>query len=180
MSRVVPSGSPSWTRTADFTNYGGDLHKQDFLNRGPIDSLTDVGAASFARMTNDLAAAVRTAPLAVITFGGVIGGSPSVSWAATPSGVRVTPYPMGAGAPSGCPRVDHESVGTYLITFDSTLTDSFSVSAPFSIMSASVSPMHTSVCRGTAEMVSSTVVRARVYDASDALINPDSVGLEVW
>lgn len=185
MNRVTPSGAPAWARTATIESFGGHPSKQNHLQRSAVDPLTDVDAASFARLTNDIAAVTRTVPFAILSFGALVRPEtrpgrpvPSPIWvvshARTMTGVRVLPYEIGAPPPVGYPRVDRVGTGDYTITFASEYTDSYGVSAPFAVSHVQPgSAVHTSVCRVVAEVVDAQSVRVRVYDSGGAPIDPD-------
>lgn len=63
---AIPVGYPAWTRTAAIEQYGGHLSKRNWGDTGAIDALTDVTAEQLTRLTADLAAVVRTAPICVL------------------------------------------------------------------------------------------------------------------
>src|SRR3954466_15196429 len=99
---IVPSGAPPWARSVVVADYGGNVSKRNYLDRGPIDALTDVGAEQFARMTNDLAAAVRTIPFAVLSLHLWLTRAPTIDFVHMQTGVRLTSY-EGDDPPTGYP-----------------------------------------------------------------------------
>lgn len=194
MNRVRPSGAPPWTRSATIESFGGHASKQNHLQRSAVDPLTDVDARSFARITADLTSVTRTAPFAVLNFGTQVQPEtrpgrpvPSPIWvvshAHTMTGVRVLPYAIDSVPPVGFPRVDRNGTGDYTITFATSYTDAYGVTAPFSISHVRPgSAVHTAVCRVVAEVVDAQSARVRIYDESAAPIDPDGgvSGLAVY
>jgi len=173
-SKIIPAGVPPWTRTTDFSHYGGNANKQNYLSRGPIDALTDVGADEFARMTNDLAAVARTNPFCVLAFGALVGDVRVVSSAQAMFGVRTVAYETNAEPPGLFPRVDRNGIGNYTIAFLEQYTDSYGVVAPFAV--TGVKPgcaVHPAVCRVVAEIVDAHRVRVRAFDAGGTAIDPE-------
>lgn len=181
MTLIVPTGVAPWTRSTDFAHYGGALDKQNYLSRGAIDALTDVDAASFARMTADMAALARVAPFAVITLVCNDAGSdpPTIEASNLMTGVRAVTY-EGDSAPTGFPSGAHNSTGSCTLTFDTSYTDSYGVLGAFSISHVKVGMIHTSVARAVAEVVTANTVRLRAFDASDAPLSGARMILEVW
>src|SRR5688500_11807960 len=101
---ITPAGVPAWLRTVSIGDYGGHLSKENFLSKGAINALTDVDAEEYTRATADLAAVVRTAPFAIITYLNNDTGlaAPTIESALMMTGVRLVSYP-GDSAPAGFP-----------------------------------------------------------------------------
>jgi hypothetical protein len=146
---IVPSGDPLWARNRTLEEIGGNLEKQDYLGRGPIDQIVDVGADQFARLTADLVAISRTAPFCAMTITCDDTSAmplrtdpdyairiqryrkPAVQLVFGP-GARVAPYWQTA---PGMPTVTRVGDGSVTITFASEYSDAYGVSAPFEITS---------------------------------------------
>jgi hypothetical protein len=134
---ITPNGDPAWLRTADTTTYGGNLNKTNYQGQGVVNARTDVDATEFVRLTEDLAAVVRTAPLAEITFTSDDTGAnnPTVDVVNLMTGIRATSY-AGGTPPAGFPTVARVSDGVVDITFSTTLTDAYSVAGTVHIIHA--------------------------------------------
>jgi hypothetical protein len=131
---IVPAGLPAWTRTAHHTTYGGDVNKRNYMSQGAIDPLTDVTAEQLVRIAADLAAAVRTAPFAVLTLtlDDVTPGPPTVESCLLMTGAQTTPY-VGNAPPTGFPAVTRIGAGHARITFAASYLDPYAVEGDFDI-----------------------------------------------
>lgn len=172
MAVVVPTGSPAWTRTADFSSYGGHASKENYLGRGPIDALTDVGAEEFSRAAADLAAVARTAPFAVITYlnNDTAPAAPTIEYAYMMTGIRTTSY-AGASAPTGFPSASRSSDGVVVFTFASSYTDEYGIPGAFVPRHVIPGLMGTTPGMVTWEIIGSTVTLRVFNDAGVALTN---------
>lgn len=195
---TIPDGSPVWARQTEFGHYGGSVDKKNFLDRGPIDQLTDVGASQFARMTADLVAAARTAPLALCTlgcddhtpgaplFGAKLNPSdwdhPIVTGAAchTFVGSRLESF-RGDAAPTRYPSASRNGTGDVTVTFPTTWIDPFGIEAEISICHAFATLLTDTDARAVAvpELVNSHTVRVRCFDGLNAPLANASFSLLV-
>lgn len=130
---ITPTGSPAWTRTAGISQYGGNVDKRNYMGIGPIDALTDWSAEEICRMTADLAACVRTAPFAVITFttNDLSPAAPTISAINLMTGVLSVSY-AGNAAPAGYPSASRVGDGRVRFAFSSSYSDEYGVSGAFS------------------------------------------------
>lgn len=92
---VTPTGAPAWLRVNDFTSYGGDLNKRNYMAQGVTDPTSDVSAEQFSRMVEDLAMLQRVGSFGTLTYqcNDSSPGDPTIiSWdgmvSATPDGTR--------------------------------------------------------------------------------------------
>jgi hypothetical protein len=172
---VVPSGLPAWARTASFTEYGGHLDKRDYGGVGAINPYTDLSAAQFSRMVSDVAATVRTAPFAVITYlcNDTSPAAPTIEVVYMMTGVRLTSY-AGDAAPAGFPSAARNGAGDVTFTFSSSYSDEYAVSQSFALRHSTGNVHATSGVYRTvmAEVVTSTTLRVRVRDNSGAISDP--------
>lgn len=166
---VIPDGLPAWLRANDFQAYGGDLNKKNFASRGVINPKTDVGVEAFSRIVADLAALTRTAPFCVMTVlcndtGSIV---PYVEYVTMMTGSQAGLY-LGTAPPSGFPAVQRNGVGDITITFDAAYHDEFGVSGDL-VLTQPMAQMHGSVAAvATAELLSATEVRVRLFDVAGA------------
>ena len=170
---VVPTGSPAWTRTADFSHYGGHASKENYLGRGAIDALTDVGAEEFSRMVADAAAATRTAPFAVITYScnDTSPDAPTVEFVYMMTGIRTVSY-EGDAPPSGFPSAARNGDGDVTFTFASSYSDEYGIAGAFAPRHAIAGLAGQSPGGAVTEVVAQTV-RIRVFsDAGAAIADP--------
>lgn len=164
MTRIVPTGSPIWARTAEIQDYGGSVDKRDFLDRKGIDALTDVNAAQFARLTADLTAAARTAPFATIKIRlRPSGWTPVVEFVQMATGVRLTSYD-GDYPPNGYPRVVRNNASDITITFDASYADPYGVTAPLAISHAFADAQRSAQTLSTPQILSGNSIRVRLAD----------------
>lgn len=178
---VVPTGSPAWLRSNDFTSYGGNLNKQNYLLRGVIDPATDISAEQFARMTADLSAMCRVIPFATITLtmNDTAPAAPTISRAMMQTGVRTTSY-SGGSAPSGFPSAARVSNGVCTVTFASSYTDEYGVTGAFSVQSPIVQLNGTSSQFASVTRDSATQVTIRAWTDAGAAVSDPTVTLMVW
>jgi hypothetical protein len=177
---IIPTGLPAWTRTATHTNYGGNVNKRNYLSRGAIDALTDVGAEAICRLAADLEAIARTAPFATITYLNDDGASapPIIETVYMMTGVRTTSYTGGA-APTGYPSAARNSDGDCTFTFASSYSDAYGVAGTFAIKHAIVSVHGTSVGEGVVDILTTTTLRVRLFNGASALQDKRAT-LIVW
>ena len=170
MSTIVPTGLPAWTRTADFTSYGGNTEKRNHLGGGVIDATTDVGAEDFSRMVADLAAVVRAAPMWVLTYLNMDASpaAPTIQVAHGMTGVRLLSY-VGSSAPVGFPSAVRNGVGDVTFTFSGTYLDEYGVSGTFAVANAEASCNSTGAYIAVAQIVSATTVRVRCFSGGSAV-----------
>lgn len=135
---VIPAGSPLWLRTADISQYGGDLNKRNWGGLGAVDPLTDITAAQMSRLATDVAGLARVAPLATITVvdsntlahavaqtGGLTVVSARCAW-----GVAGASY-SGDSPPTGMPSVTLGATTYgwgYIVDIGATRSDDYGVS----------------------------------------------------
>ncbi len=177
---ITPTGSPAWLRTVSIGHYGGHTSKENYLSRGAIDALTDVAAEEFVRITADLAAAVRTAPFAIITYlnNDTSPAAPTIESVFMMTGVRTTSY-VGSSAPTGFPSAARNGTGDVTFTFPSSYADEYSVSGAYSPRSPKVSAHGTAFACVTAA-VGGQSVQVLCFDAAGVALADKRVTLEVW
>ena len=177
---IIPSGQPAWTRTASHTNYGGHVNKRNYLSRGKIDALTDVGAEELCRIAADLEAISRTGPFATITYlcndGG--GNPPTIETVYMMTGVRLTSY-AGGVAPAGFPSAARNGNGDCTFTFASSYADPYGIAGAFAIKHALASLHGSGAGEGVVEILTSTTVRVRLFNGGAAL-SDKRASLVVW
>lgn len=127
---ITPSGSASWTRTADHTIYGGSPTKANWQAQGVTNPDTDIDAADYCRMAEDTAAAIRVADFgwAVVVCDDATPANPTVGPIAHPTAYSASTY---AGATPGgdFPTVTRVADGHIKAVWSATLTDAYGVSA---------------------------------------------------
>jgi hypothetical protein len=180
---IIPTGQPAWTRTASHTNYGGHVNKRNYLSRGKIDALTDVGAEEICRMAADLEAIARTAPFATITFlcndtFPLSGDAPTIETAMLMTGVRLTSYAGGA-PPTGYPSAARNGDGDVTFTFDASYSDAYGVAGAFAIKHAVGNVHGTTAGEAVFEILTATTLRVRLFDGASALVDPRAT-IMVW
>jgi len=176
---MTPTGSPAWTRTADHTVYGGNTDKQNYLSRGVIDALTDVGAEALCRLAADMEAVVRTCPFATITYlcNDSSPAAPTIEVVYQMTGVRITSY-AGDAAPTGFPSAARNGSGDVTFTFASSYSDPYAVSGSFAPKHA-VAGVHGTSSGEAPCVISGQTVRVRGFNGASALSNP-RITLQVW
>lgn len=177
---TTPTGSPAWVRTVSFADYGGSTAKRDFMGIGAINALTDVSAAQVSRMVSDLAAAVRTAPFAVITFLCNDGSpaAPTIESVYMMTGVRTVSY-AGDNAPTGFPSAARNGSGDVTFTFDSSYNDEYGVAGAFTPRMAEATAQSSSA-RVAEPVISGQTIRVRVLDDAGAASTDQRVTLVVY
>ena len=177
---ITPTGSPAWLRTVAFTDYGGNPDKENYLSRGAINPLTDVAAEEFSRMVSDLAAAVRTAPFAIITYLNNDGtpAAPTIETVYMMTGTRITPYAGGA-APSGFPSASRGGTGNVTFTFDSSYADEYGIVGAFAPRFA-VASGHGATFVSPSVSITGQDVGVICYDSGGVALADKRVTLTVW
>lgn len=127
---ILPAGNPLWLRSPGITQYGGDVNKKDYGGIGSVNSQTDINAAQFSRLTADLAAVARVAPLVRL----LIIPSSSAPYAAVqycaPAWAPPTAYTDGSVPPSSVyPTVTASAATSCVVTIPSAIMDDYGVSA---------------------------------------------------
>lgn len=188
---TVPVGYPSWTRTASIEQYGGDLAKRNWGGTGAIDALTDVTAEQLTRLTADLAAVVRPAPMATIRIFDSNARSKTTSAsladiqvlsAACQWGIATGAY-QGDTPPAGFPSVTIASTiygRGYVLDFGASQNDDYGVAGAIDIKCARVQ----STCSGFLEVPEvtwsgSTVSFVR-FDGTDVWTGAADMIVTVW
>ena len=128
---IIPSGAPLWSGSASATVYGGHPNKRDYGGIGSVNYLTDISAAQFSRMVEDMAALSSVAALLRITIQAAAGSTFNVLAHSSAWGTRSTTSYPGATPPSGFPAAVNIGSGSYLLqlTLPATATDAFGQSA---------------------------------------------------
>lgn len=180
---IIPTGNPSWVRSVGFEDYGGHAQKQNYQSQGVVNPRTDVGAEAFARLTSDLAAAVRTVPFAIITFtcNDSSPAAPTVHSVLMQTGISLVSYP-GASPPSGFPSAARVGDGAVTFTFAETYDDPYGVEAAFGIQHATAGA-HSSTTDSLNCTVNFTAtgqtITVRCFQGTTAKANA-KITLKVW
>jgi hypothetical protein len=134
---TTPTGDPPWARTADSETYGGVVGKHDFQNQGVTNPLTDVSAAQYLRLTNDVAAMAGAAPFATIkvTCNDTGTAAPTINWIFAMNGNQPSGYAGGA-APTGFPVGTRNGDGSITLTWPTSISDSYAVASAPAIIGA--------------------------------------------
>lgn len=123
---ILPEGNPIWSRVPSIEQYGGHLEKRDYLDIGVVNSKTDVSARQLTRMTADLAAVARVAPLLRMRITVQV-GSISVDWCSLAWGADATYSGATAIGPSPAyPTVSLED-NDLVIQMPTSATDDYGV-----------------------------------------------------
>lgn len=166
---ITPDGYPAWVRANSHETYGGHAEKRNYQQQGVTNPLTDIGAEQYTRMAEDVAQCQRTGSFAVISFvcDDSTPAAPTVN-VLMMSGLASASY-IGSSPPTGFPAVARNSDGNFTVTFSSTATDAYGVSAAVNIAAviASVSGGLASWTRDNAY----TVTVACVDTSAAALAN---------
>lgn len=174
---ITPAGLPAWSRSADHTYYGGHPNKANYQSQGVVNPRTDVGAEAIARLSADLAAAVNTSPMWVITYLDGGGGAPTVESVYGMTGVRTTSY-GGGSPPTGFPSAARNGTGDVTFTFASSYAD------PYGVTHAWV-PVHVTLgfdggsFLDATWVISGSTVRVRCWDAAGGALGSRRVTLVV-
>ncbi len=177
---ITPEGLPAWTRTAGISQYGGHVDKQNYLSRGVIDPLTDIGAEGYSRLTADLAAAAITAPMFVCTFlNALSGGDPPTIEAAffMPYGAITISY-VGDDPPPGFPEAGQVGAGQVQFVFESSYVDAYGVAGSFAPRIA-VATGHGNTFVSCSCLISSDSVVVYCFDAAGNALEQKRVTLVV-
>lgn len=177
---ITPSGSPAWVRNAAHTTYGGHTDKRNWQSQGLVNGRTDVGAEAFTRAAADLAAIARTAPLATlrVTCNDSSPAAPTIEYVSQMTGIQSASYGGGA-APTGYPSASRNGDGDVTITWPTTLTDDYGVSAAVDINTAIPGAYGSTITICTATITSNNVVRVRSFDAGGSALADAQFCLEV-
>lgn len=176
---ITPDGLPAWTRTATHVNYGGHVNKRNYLTRGVIDALTDMGAEALVRMAADLEAVVRTMPFAIITYlcSDSSPAAPTVESAFLMTGVSSGSY-LGSAAPLGFPAGARNGNSDVSFTFATSYADAYGISGSFAPTHADAGVHGSSAGEATVD-ISGSIVRVRAFNGGSALSGA-RVTLTVW
>jgi hypothetical protein len=176
---ITPAGDPAWVRSVGITDYSGNTSKQNYMNVGAIDALTDCSAEEFCRATADLVACVRVAPFFVGTYLCNDGSpaAPTVESVLMQTGVRTTSY-AGDSAPTGFPAAARNGAGDVTFTFDSSYDDEYGVAGAFTPVHAK-GTAHDTTHATVTTVISGQTVRVRVFDDAGAAVADARVTLEV-
>lgn len=177
---IVPTGLPVWARTRSHTDVGGNTNKRNYLSRGAIDALTDVGAEALCRLAADLEAIGRTAPFATITYLCNDGSpaAPTIECVYGMIGVRTTSY-AGGSPPAGFPSAARNGNGDVTFTFASSYNDPYSVAGAFAIKHACGGIHGTTAGEPVVEIATATTLRVRLFNGGSALSDRRAT-ISVW
>jgi hypothetical protein len=177
---ITPAGLPAWTRTADYTVYGGHPQKQNYQSQGVINPRTDVGAEGFARLTADAEATTRTCPFAVLTYLNHDGSpaAPTIESAYLMTGIRASSY-EGNAAPTGFPSAARNSTGKVTFTFAASYSDAYGVPAAYTPSHVVLGMQGTTFLDATWSISGSTVA-VSCFDAAGSAVGDRRVTLVVW
>jgi hypothetical protein len=176
---IVPNGLPAWTRTASHTNYGGHVNKRNYLTRGVIDSLTDVGAEALCRIAADLEAISRVTPFCSITYLCNDGApaAPTIEVVYMMTGVRSSSY-AGDAAPTGFPSAARNGNGDVTFTLLSTYADAYGIDGTFAPKHA-VGSVHGTSAAEPVFVISGQTVRVRAFNGASAL-SDKRISIDIW
>lgn len=177
MTEIV--GSPSWTRTASASSYGGDVNKTNYQSVGVINAKTDVGAAAVNRAAADEAACVRSAPFAVIRYHchDTTPAAPEFNIILTQPGI--TEAYAADYAPDGYPSGARNGDGDVTITFDASSTDDMGVAGAFAPSAVLVSS--TTDGNVASYSISGQTVRIKIVSLSTGNAVQNAAGsVAVW
>lgn len=177
---IVPAGLPVWSNTSSHTYYGGNTEKQDYLNQGPIDALTDIAANEWVRAAEDLAATARTADFAVIQYTNNDGSpaAPTINTAKLMTGENLAGY-AGDAAPAGFPSAARNGTGDVTFTFASTYTDAYGVTQALTIRGAQATVNTTTIGHDATASWSGQTVTVKVTNAAGTAVADQDVTLEI-
>ena len=168
---TTPTGNPAWTRSADFTQYGGDPNKQNYQSQGVVNPRTDVGAEGFSRLVSDAAAAVRSAEFCVmqVLIRDTAPTGATIESCRLMTGVTSGSYD-GAAPPTGFPAIARNGNGDVSISFSSAYADEYGVSGGFSAKEPIANLISSAGGVASPELVSATVVRVRCFSLAGAAV----------
>lgn len=166
---ITPTGAPLWVRTNDFTTYGGHADKRDYQSQGAVDPTTDVTAAQFSRLVEDVAQLSRVAEFVTLTVQ-CNDSSPAVP--------TIVSRNQLAGAP---PTGVRNGNGDVTLTFASSYLDAYAVSGAINLTGA-IASLHGSTSGDACpELVSAVAVRVRCTgNTSGAGISNARFTLTLW
>lgn len=166
---TTPTGNPAWTRSVDYSQYGGDPNKQNYQSQGVVNPKTDVGAEGFSRLVSDAAAVVRTAEFCVMQVLCDVGGTATtVEHCRMMTGISAS-Y-VGSAPPTGFPSITRNGNGDVSITFASAYSDEYGVSGVFAAKEPVASLIGSGGGVAVPELASATVVRVRCFNLSAVAI----------
>lgn len=163
---TTPNGYPIWSRTSDFTVYGGATDKANYQSQGAVNPRTDITAEQFMRLVEDVAECARTAAFCQmsITCNDATSAHPTVNWVRMGTGVRSTSY-TGNAPPAGFPTAERISDGCVRVTFDAEYADAYGVTADFTPTHV-VSAPASAGCAYVSWVISSGDLVLRAYDST--------------
>jgi hypothetical protein len=171
---ITPDGVPAWVKSGDHTSYGGHINKINYQSQGAVNPRTDVTAEQLCRMAADLAAVMRTAPFAIMTY---------THNDAAPAVPTVNEYvAMSGTAPSGV-RNGH---GDVTFTWSASYSDEYSVSGNIHFIGAIAT-----VLSATSEFADvllsdvdtnglNEVARIRIFDDAGAAVQDAQVSVMLF
>lgn len=178
---VTPNGSPAWVRTAAIEDFGGSVDKTNWHGVGVTNPRTDVGAEAIMRLAADLAAAVRTAPFAVIRLLCNDGSpaAPTIEYVQMMTGIRLVSY-AGDAAPAGFPSAVRNGNGDVTLTFEATPTDDYGVEGTVEILSALPELVSASAGEVSYQIPSTTTLRLRAFNSAGSALSDARISVEVY
>ena len=173
-----PAGYPLWTRTSDYTTYGGDANKRNYQSQGAINPETDVTAEQFMRLVEDAAECARTAAFAQLRIlcNDTSTSAPTIKWARLCTGTTDTPYDS-EYPPTGFPAGTRNGTGNVTLWFDATYEDAYGVSAAFDPHQVLPSPI--SPCAYVTWYIGTNTVTLQAYDAAGDPLDDAEFTIEV-
>lgn len=177
---TVPTGSPAWARANDHTVYGGHTDKINYQSQGVVNPQTDVGAEGYCRIAADMEAVHRTAPFVVLRLlcNDSSPAAPTIQLVNQMTGIRSTSY-AGGSAPSGFPSGARNGNGDVTLTWASSYTDSYSVSASVNISHATAQLHGATAGDVTIDIAAANVLRVRAFNAAGAALSDALVTVTV-
>lgn len=177
---TTPSGSPPWVRAAGIEDFGGHADKVNYGSVGVVNARTDVGAEAFMAISRDLVAVANTAPFAVIylTCNDTTPAAPTINIVNLMTGVRSTPY-AGDAAPTGFPSAARNGNGHITLTFASSYTDAYGVSAAYEIGTHGGSLNSATAGAVTTDKTSAVTLVCRAFNMAGTAISDASMTIEV-
>lgn len=168
---VTPAGLPAWSRTADFSTYGGHTDKKNYQAQGVVNPRTDVSAEQFASLVADAAAVSRTADFAVVTF---------TCRDSTTDDPTLDSYlgMHGVGA-AAAPTLTRISDGLVELQWDATYTDPYGVSQAVNITGGGPQAHGSTALAPTLELIDARTVRVHIKNMSDAYVQDKKITLTV-
>lgn len=180
---IVPTGAPLWAYTTTLEDYGGNLEKRNYMDRGAIDAISDIDARQFARLTADVYGIGATSPLCTLSFEcrDTPASVPRVTRCQFVTGVELLPYDgdrppdlFGAGK---LPKMTRLGDGAVEVTFAESYRDDYAIEAPYIVRGVEGTAYGDTVQILTPEIVSATVVRVRIFDFATKAPVPNAKGM---